>query len=279
MSIRRRALPAGWYPATASGIQTSVREFCVSGPEPLAGSVAGIVPHAGWAFSGSLACSVIRSIKPQIDTLVIVGGHLGPGDGVRAVFEDGFETPLGVIDADHELLGEIVSSLAVEDDRTVADNTVEVQLPLVRSLHPEVALVAFRAPPSGLATRLGETVYTAARTLGRRVAVIGSTDLTHYGPSYGFLPKGQGENAIHWVRETNDRRFIDAVLAMDGQQAVELALKERSACSSGGAAAALAFASRAGSTRGALLEYRTSLTVLPDSSSFVGYGAIVFPAP
>ena len=105
-------------------------------------------------------------------------------------------------------------------------------------------------------------------------SLLGSTDLTHYGPSYDFAPEGSGEAAVRWVREVNDRRFIDAVVALDGEEAVRLALRERSACSAGAAAAAIAFARAGGATAARLLHYRTSLDVMP-AASFVGYAAIL----
>ncbi|MCK5008480.1 MAG: AmmeMemoRadiSam system protein B, partial [Spirochaetales bacterium] len=41
-------------------------------------AVAGIAPHAGWSFSGSIACHVFQSIPRDTDTVVVVGGHLSP---------------------------------------------------------------------------------------------------------------------------------------------------------------------------------------------------------
>jgi AmmeMemoRadiSam system protein B len=109
------------------------------------------------------------------------------------------------------------------------------------------------------------------------VAVIGSTDLTHYGPNYGFTPQGTGPAALAWVREHNDRRLLDNLLALQHERTLELARRERSACSAGAAVAAARFAELRGSHRGHLLEYATSHDLYP-GSSFVGYAAIIFPA-
>ena len=68
------------------------------------------------------------------------------------------------------------------------DNTVEIQLPFLRYLAPKVMALGMRAPPSAQAVALGEAVARTAAALGRRVAVAGSTDLTHYGSNYGFSP-------------------------------------------------------------------------------------------
>jgi AmmeMemoRadiSam system protein B len=276
MKIRRRCLPYGWYPSSPDAVRESVRGFLVECPpaEPRASAV--VAPHAGWEFSGAVAAAAAASLRRAAGCIVVVGGHLGPRDAVRAAFEDAFETPLGPLSADVELLEAVRQRIAVEEDRA-GDNTVEVQLPLLAALFPHARVVAFRAPPSGRARELGEAIRDAAAGLGREAVVLGSTDLTHYGPSYDFAPRGQGEAAVRWVREVNDRRFLDALLALDGDEAVGRALRERSACSPGAAAAAVAFARAGGATGARLLHYRTSLDVM-EAPSFVGYAAVAFGA-
>ncbi len=273
MRTRRRCLPEGWYPASPDEIRRRIGEFLAECPPRQPGVPAVVAPHAGWEFSGALAAAAAASLRGTAQTVVVVGGHLGPRDEVCGAFEELLETPLGPAHADVELLEAVRRSLPVVEDR-VPDNTVEVQLPLVRALLPAARVVAFRAPPSERARELGEAVHLASRQLGRDVVLLGSTDLTHYGPSYDFAPKGRGESAARWVREVNDRRFLDAVLALDGGEAIRLALHERSACSPGAAAAAIAFARAGGATTAQLLHYRTSLDVMP-ASSFVGYAAVL----
>jgi AmmeMemoRadiSam system protein B len=236
-----------------------------------------VAPHAGWEFSGALALAVFSRIPRTIDTMVIIGGHLGPADGILAAFEEGYETPEGVIDADTELLEALRPRCHVREDRS-ADNTVEIQLPFVRHLFPGVKALGMRAAPSEEAFALGEVLAEVSRQAGRRIAVVGSTDLTHYGPNYGFLPKGTGERALGWVRDVNDRRFIDSLLALDAEGARERSLRERSACSAGGALAAMGFARASGCAGGVLVKYMTSRDVYP-GESFVGYAAVVYPAP
>ena len=43
----------------------------------------------------------------------------------------------------------------------------------------------------------------------KKYVCIGSTDLTHYGPKYGFTPEGAGLSGIEWAKEANDKSFID----------------------------------------------------------------------
>jgi hypothetical protein len=232
------------------------------------------MPHAGWHFSGRLALEVLSSLARGIDTIVIIGGHMGSADGIVSAFEDAYDTPLGELKADLELLRALPSSLDIAEDRE-RDNTVEVHLPLVRYLAPGVMVLGMRAPASSRAADLGKAIADAAAVLGRRVSVAGSTDLTHYGSNYGFSPMGEGAKAAHWVREVNDRRILQSMLDLDIDGAVLRAQREKSACSIGGAAAAMSFARESGASNATLVGYMSSFDVQP-GTSFVGYAGILY---
>lgn len=287
MSIRRRGLPRGWYPDDPGSVRSLVSSWTGEGSaSPPGRTVSAVAPHAGWAFSGPLAAVAAASLGPGIaagaSTLVVFGGHLPPGARPLAAGESAYDSPMGPLTADLELLEALRSSLARDSSVPIGldedpDNTVEVLLPIVAALYPGIRVLWLRAPNDESAIALGGALFDAASSLGRGVVCLGSTDLTHYGPNYGFTPKGKGRAAADWVRGTNDRRFIDALLAMDASEALRRGGSERSACSPGAAAAALSFARRAGAVEASLLDYSTSLEVRPDES-FVGYAAIAFYA-
>jgi len=275
MKVRPRSLPPGWYPGGRSQTILEIEEFSRSFEKPEKPAVAGVAPHAGWSFSGSIACHVFQSIPRDTDTVVVVGGHLTAHSGLLAAFEEGYETPLGVLESDLELLEVLGNTLSIHEDRD-ADNTVEVQLPLLKYFHPEARALHMRASPSEEALQLGAELAKAATGLKKKIAVVGSTDLTHYGGNYGFSPHGSGPKAVKWVKEVNDKRIVDALLSLELDRAMEYARREQSACSVGGAVAAACFAAQMGAEKGELLEYKTSYDVYP-GPSFVGYAGIIFP--
>lgn len=268
--MRPRKLPRGWYPESGDQVRELLRDWEVPVTSER-GFVSVIAPHAGWQFSGKLAFRTLAGLG-TVDTVVIVGGHLGPGSPVKVWPEAGFETPLGMARADSELRSWITREIECVSDRD-ADNSVEVLLPMVKHLLPGADVLGFRAPPSILARRLGLVIVDAARAVGHSVGIVGSTDLTHYGPSYRFTPRGDGPEALNWVRETNDARIIDTMMSMDADGIIEIALRESSACSPGAAATAVAYAreSRAGSA--VTVGYGTSYDTRP-AESFVGYVGI-----
>ena len=267
--LRPRSLPVGWYPGDAAGAAAFIdaaTEESTNGS-----SVAVIAPHAGWRFSGHLAAGAIATLCSEASTIVVVGGHLRPGDDVRVAQESGFETPVGVIPSDTEIRDALRERGASSD--TVIDNTVEVHLPMVAHLLPGARVVWVRVPPDQSAIALGEFLAGLSSELGKDIAVIGSTDLTHYGPSYRFEPAGGGLPGVRWA-EQNDRDFVDALLEREPIDAIEHAIQNRSACSSGAAAAAAAFAAARGAA-GTILGSASSYDVRPDDSH-VGYAGITY---
>ena len=274
-------LPQGWYPQSSDECAKTIREYVNSIPEneiPKDKLIGAIVPHAGWYFSGKLAARVLYSLKSKskIDLVILNGGHMGPDDLPRVVSEETCETPLGDIDVDQDFLKTLMKKIEVKKESPSSeDNTIEIQLTMVKYFFPNVRLIAIRPPFSAKAIELGREIAGIAEEKGLSILAIGSTDLTHYGPNYGFLTKGTGPASVEWVKNVNDKGFIDCAVKMDAKGLIDHALKNDSACSAGAAASALATCEALGSKKGVLLDYYTSYDIMADNS-FVGYAGIVY---
>jgi len=248
------------------------------GSQPLWG---GIVPHAGWFFSGRIAYNVLqelsRNVGQGVETVVLFGGHLRPSSPITVMARGEVWTPFGNIGTDEELAAAICADNDVKQEtpeRHTPDNTIELQLPMIRHLLPRASLLIIGAPPRDEMLELAAAVVQQARQLGRRLLVLGSTDLTHYGPNYGWAPKGSGQEALRWVKEENDPRWIERACALDTTGMIEEALESSNACCPGAAAAAARCARELGSSQAELLAYSTSADIRPDAS-FVGYAGIL----
>jgi AmmeMemoRadiSam system protein B len=273
MNLRKPCLPAGWHPQTAQGVSRFF-EGVIRGQAEEARCVAALAPHAGWHYSGAIAARAALSLDRDAETVAVIGGHLPGGLSPLIAGEDALETPLGEMPLDGELGKAVSRALACKPDR-YADNTVEVLAPMVHYLYPRAKLLWLRFPADQGAFEAGRELARIARELGRKLVVLGSTDLTHYGENYQFMPRGEGEQALAWVRETNDARFIAAVKSGDPETILRRAEEERSACSVGAVLGALGFALERGAASAGLLAYGTSADQSPGEvpPSFVGYGA------
>ena len=250
--------------------------------------VAGIVPHAGWTFSGPLAALVFSVIKQQhekVHTFVIFGaahGYFGPSP---AVYNRGsWITPLGEIFIDEDLADDVLDAGSSVSDLNAhrAEHSIEVQIPFIQYLFPGAKILPVIVPPREQAVTLGNSVADIiARNEHRKIVCIGSTDLTHYGPRYGFTPMGVNSEALKWADTVNDRKFIDLALKLEPECLLASAAENCNACGGGAAAAAIAAAKQLGKTEGLLLAHTNSNEIMlrnmnTTSADSVGYAAMVF---
>jgi MEMO1 family protein len=282
--LRRAVFAGSWYPATDSACAAEIHRFLSTEPRPapgIADPVGGIVPHAGWAYSGAIACNVIRALAaaaPPPDVVAVFGMHLHSSSPSVLMPTGAWETPFGPIPVAEELAAELRARYPFRietPERFVQDNTIELQLPFVKHFFPDAALLAAGLAPTGTSLEAAAFIVDQCRRRGLGLRVIGSTDLTHYGEQYGFTGHGAGATAVRWVRDENDRRVIEAMLTLDPERGMAEADSRQNACCPGAAAAAIQAGRALGAATAETIGYATSYDRSP-GDSFVGYVGIVF---
>ena len=279
-TIRPAFFAGQWYPGDAAGCRRAIEEIDLGGVEP--GPVRGLVgPHAGWAYSGPAAVhgwATLARSRPDTDLVVVFGSHRSEAGPSTVFLGQAWDTPLGPIACARELAAALPGLVELEEepvDPARPDNGVELHLPFLKHFFPGAQLLMVGVAASPVAVDIGENVASLAAGAGRKAVFVGSTDLTHYGPNYGFTDHGAGEAAVRWVRDTNDRGFIDRVLAHDAAGLLAHAREHDSACCPGAVAATVAALGAVGHTPAPrLVDHYLSYDVQPHSS-FVGYASIV----
>jgi hypothetical protein len=285
-NVRKSSFSGSWYPSNASDCEKEIQAF-LKEPGfqtiPEADYIGGIVPHAGWYFSGSLACRVISALsapdeQQQPDVVVVFGMHMHPHSTPCIMTEGAWETPFGDIEINSKLSSRLAKKYSFNIEtatRFTPDNTIELQLPFIKYFFNASRLIPIGVPPDSKSIEIARCLAELAQQSAVTIKVIGSTDLTHYGANYGFVPMGTGKEAVDWARDHNDRKAIDRMLAMDPEGLIAKSLASQNACCSGAAAAAIAAAETLGATHAELVGYRSSFEKHP-GESFVGYTGILF---
>lgn len=289
MNVREPLRAGSFYEASASACRrqaASLLESADPGGKLEGLPVGGLVPHAGWAFSGRLAAMTFKALAAAapLETVVFLGAdHTG---SVRCgeVYDRGaWRTPLGTVQIDEEAAGALVASgqpFRANPDAHAYEHSIEVQVPLLQTVCAEARIVPVAVPPTPLAVEIGGALAEALRTLSRPFVVVGSTDLTHHGGHFGS-PGGQGHEGVEYAVR-NDRRMLDLIEAMKADDVIVEARERRSACGAGAIAAAIAACGAMGATRGICLEYTNSYEVMGKLSAgmrdytTVGYASVVF---
>jgi len=292
MHTRKPAVAGQFYAGQHDACLSEIRQCLEERPleENLPDDiVAGIVPHAGWMFSGAVAAMVFAAIKEvheKVHTFVLFGAIHRYNGLLGAVYNRGsWQSPLGEVKIDEDLADEILKdndTVEANLDAHKDEHSIEVQVPFVQHLFVGAKIVPILVQPTENAVDIGRRVgEIIASVRDKKIVCIGSTDLTHYGPRYGFCPKGVGADAIQWARDVNDMEFIQAALNMDTQKMLQTASRNFSACGSGAATATVAAARQLGKQQGILLAHTNSSEVMQQkfdqtSQESVGYAAIIY---
>jgi hypothetical protein len=195
-----------------------------------------------------------------------------------------WETPLGPVEVDARLAERILGHTNLITDDPYAhesEHSIEVQVPFVKHLFPDARILPIMVPASDRAHEVGQAVARTLASYNYNAAVVGTTDLTHYGPSYGLVAHGVGPNGNAWAKVVNDQRFIDLVCRLRVTELVPEAVTHKNACSSGAAAATLGAALDLAAREALLLEHTTSGEILTRSTGqtphdSVGYAGVIF---
>jgi hypothetical protein len=145
MMVREPAVAGRFYPASAASCR---REMELLRPSSLPTDlpdrpVAGVVPHAGWTFSGGTAVRVLESIRARRTpkTFLVFGACHYPVRRNALFASGGWNTPLGLVEVDERLAREVRARAGdlVEDNPLAHEDehSIEVQLPMIRHLFLE----------------------------------------------------------------------------------------------------------------------------------------------
>lgn len=281
--LARQTYARQFYPGDSKAqIERFLKNYTV--PKEPAVAFGGVVPHAGWVFSGAVAAKVFKclSAKAAPDTFILLGAvHTRKPRGNSIYSRGSWTTPLGEVKIDEDVADKLLNALAgeiIEDPGAhEGEHAIEVQLPFIKYICPDAKIVPIAIPPGAGAHITGKKIGQAASKMGKKIVVVGSTDLTHYGDAYGFTPFGYGEKAKRRMEES-DARIIKLALTMRSEEISIEAQNNQNACGPGALAATVAAVKAMGAEKGRLLQYTTSYDIMPEGefAMAVGYAGILF---
>ena len=280
MRSRRPAQAGSFYPDTEGALRTQIQQSFLHklGPGTIPAvpgatrnnTVGLIVPHAGYTYSGPVAAHAYANLASNgiVNSIVIIGpNHTGLGSGVSAMTEGEWMTPLGDAQIDEELSSEIVKAadiIDVDDEAHRSEHSIEVQLPFLQFIYPrrfKFVPICMMLQDLETSIEVGDAIAHAVRE--RNVAIIASSDWTHYEPE--TLAKPKDRLAIDAALDMNEKKFQETVEA-----------KRVSACGYGPVTAMIHAAKLIGARKSSLLSYQTSGDMTGDKTSVVGYAAAFF---
>jgi len=277
--VRPPILAGSWYPGRRADLTTLVDGFLQAGPQPPPAGrpLVAVVPHAGYAYSGPTAGRLYARLRGKLPGRVVVlaPNHRRPLSAIALSGSGAFATPLGEVPVDTEATARLAADAAFAvDDRAHADeHAVEIQLPFLQRLCPDdpPRIVPMLVPHLSENQRASAARALAAVADSDTLLLV-STDFTHYGRAYSYVPF---TDDIPDALERLDTGALLKILAGDGD-GLRAYGRETGITMCGLEAAALALdTGLPEGWEGALLDYSRSGDRDRDYSLSVSYAAVL----
>jgi MEMO1 family protein len=288
-SVRPPAVAGLFYPDDARECAKGARSFVQATGTTLEGVsrlYGAVVPHAGWICSGAIAGQAIGALSRMAaaDLVVVFGAVHTPMaiDYAALDIHGRWQVPGQITDlatAAMQRLTQDSDLIRIDPRLHVNEHAVEVELPLLQAAWPSAKLLPIEVPLIDRAVEIGQKTAQQVLVAYENVVFLASSDLTHYGPSYGFAPAGVGATGLDWAMD-NDRRLLELLTDMSVERIVPQVRTHRNACGGGAIAAMLAACQVAGARRGYVLRHANSAETLASivpqpTNDAVGYAAVV----
>jgi len=278
LAVHASPFSGTWYPAQAAVLDRLLEErFELSqtrtGPYLLGDALGFVVPHAGPEYSGVVAAAVYRSLRQQQPERIVLLAfpHHGGLQGAAVPKVRAVSTPLGSVTIDPFLS----SSFPRVDEALVCDHSFEIQLPFLQKAAPQARLCPLY---------VGSVNADERRALAEALAVdwrpgtvlVASSDFTHYGRSFGYVPFPADQRIAERLREL-DAECIEAAGSLDsGFFLKSLAETGATVCGAGPISLLLSVLNRVSPDDlfQSTLDYQTSGETTGDFRHSVSYAAL-----
>ncbi|MCF6336105.1 MAG: AmmeMemoRadiSam system protein B, partial [Spirochaetales bacterium] len=146
-----------------------------------------VSPHGGWGYCDKIMASAYRSImKKEFKTIIILGRvHREPSKALFLPNFTSYDTPLGEVNVDQSILGEISGSdklFQYNNIPHIEEHSIDVQLPFIKYLWPAAKIVPILTGKSlkSLTRILTETLKGVLQKEAGETLIVISSGLSSY---------------------------------------------------------------------------------------------------
>lgn len=279
--VFRSQLAGRWYPAGPNELSRQIKGFFdkaqIRPIRPRRNVIALILPHAGYAYSGQTAAFGLKAAQKKYKRIVVIGPshnyRLGMENVLSVPKVTHYETPLGQIRLDTKFIDELLKHSLFQNIPQAHKNehSVQIELPFLQYVQRDfklVPIVAGRCSPKQI--RKAGTILRGL--VDNETLVIASSDFTHYGPRFGYMPFT--ENIPQEIKKL-DTGAYKQIAAIDCEGFLEYK-RRTGATICGYVPVAILLCLLADSTRAHLVHQTTSGEITGDFRNSVSYLSVLF---
>jgi len=236
-----------------------------------------IVPHAGYLYSGPCAAWAYKEIaESEFPDLFIIIGPTHSGFSSSISIED-WKTPFGIVKTDKDFASKLKenSDLEINEGAHANEHSIEVQLPFLQFVNKD-KMQNLKILPIVLTNdldykKLASDIKKTIKETKKEVTFIISSDFTHYGSNYGYLPFTLD---VKKRLEEMDKQAFSYITRLETEKFTEFINKTGATIC--GYMAILLLMEILEEEKGEVLLYYTSGDLTGDYKSSVSYASIVF---
>jgi len=280
LALRMPAVAGSFYPADAKALRATVEACMAEAPaaEFQGRLLALISPHAGYEYCGKVAgCSFKQVRKGAFQRVIVLGpSHYGAFRGFSIMDVGAYRTPLGDVPLDRPACAKLAAhELHVRAEEFQArEHSVEVELPFLQAALGEFRLVPILV--GYLDPGDAEKIAAALREyLTPSTLLVVSSDFTHYGRSYGYVPFTED---IEQNLRKLDMGAVDLIVGKDYDGYVKY-MRSPAPTICGRFPIEVMLKLLPAEAQGRLLKYDTSGRVTGDFTLSVSYVSAMFSVP
>jgi len=206
-----------WYPADRDALAREVDGFLAGADASgLAPASALIAPHAGFVYSGAVAAHGFHRFESRgVERVLLIGpSHYAAFEGAVVPTASSYRTPLGDVPIDTDCVNELrrQAGFRADDAPFAREHCLEAEIPFLQRRLAEkwrVVPVLVGMPGARGAIELADALRP---WMGPATIVVVSSDFTHYGPRFGYVPFT--EDVADGIRQL-DTGAIERIIARD----------------------------------------------------------------
>lgn len=266
MMIRQPAAADRFYPGSPSALNRMIASLRSKPTHTEKDALALVCPHAGYIYSGRLACETIGSTTTPEKVIIIGPNHYGQGARV-AISTSDWNMPQGVVPVDGQFCAELIaSSPLIEEDELAhrQEHSLEVQVPFLQTFQENLKIVPICVSMISYSDcqEVADALTGVIKQTEDRVLIVASTDMSHYESRETATKK--------------DKKALDCIMDLDPYGLYQTIVRENiSMCGFIPVTIALLASKQLGATEARLVGYTDSGETSGDVEQVVGYAGFV----
>ncbi len=226
--VREPAVAGTFYASDKKELESDIKKYLDNAEKTIEGNVRGLIlPHAGYVYSGQCAAYGVKQIEgKEYKTAIIMGpSHHAYFRGASVANATHYRTPLGdarISEKTKSIISDLKDAKLFANDERIheSEHSVEVEIPFIQYALEDTEIVPIVI---GAGTSYDELVKIGEiikKYLDDETFVVVSSDFTHYGSRFGFVPftdnleeniKNLDYGAIEYIEKVDAKGFYDYV--------------------------------------------------------------------